>query len=329
MAKAMLKMGNTAESQNKADETNPNFDGSLAKSIHVSGKVEEFIKTLKKEFEKPTIMVSGIPTQYPSRRMEYLVNQTNLNIKSKAKDLGITYVSAKMPKVQALFQKNRRNLSDIGTRQLLKHQRSSILLALQDKSNPKVSQPPIVEEFQNGRKFGVVSMAEKFELQNDIPVGTKLLNEPKRKIGRVTFVGDTVYRTIISPGVAKLPDDYPLDAAFISFPGLAMTKKNVKTMIEILKQQNYERTDVIFVCLGTNEIKRALYPWKFHKCCYNCSEIGHVANVCKNKTACSRCAGEHLLENCMNTEQKCANCLKNNVDDVCHSAFSYLCPYNN
>ena len=253
----MLKMGNTAESQNKADETNPNFDESLAKSIHVSGKVEEFIKTLKRELEKPTIMVSGIPTQYPSRRREYLVNQTNLNIKSKAKDLGITYVSATMPKIQALYQRNRRNLSDLGTRQLLKHQRSSILLALQDKNNPRVSQPPTVEELQNGRKFGVASVAEKFELKNDIPVGTKSLNEPRKKIGKVTFVGDTVYRTIVSPGVAKLPEDYPLDAAFLSFPGLALTKKNVKTIIEILKKQNYEHTDVIFVCLGTNELKRA------------------------------------------------------------------------
>ena len=81
------------------------------------------------------------------------------------------------------------------------------------------------------------------------------------------------------------------------------------------------------LCLGYTKCK--LYPWTYHKRCYNCNEIGHHANVCENPSTCSKCGSEeHKLQQCTNDEVKCVNCVKNNMNDTGHPAYSSVCPYN-
>lgn len=69
--------------------------------------------------------------------------------------------------------------------------------------------------------------------------------------------------------------------------------------------------------------------------CYKCLGFNHVAKVCKNKLACSKCTGEHNAQQCTAEGMKCVNCtafnLKNvntvNFENVCteHHAFSREC----
>ena len=55
--------------------------------------------------------------------------------------------------------------------------------------------------------------------------------------------------------------------------------------------------------------------------CYKCSKYGHSINFCKNKKACSHCAGEHDTSECdATTFKKCANCSGN------HNSFDKACP---
>lgn len=43
--------------------------------------------------------------------------------------------------------------------------------------------------------------------------------------------------------------------------------------------------------------------------CFKCQRYGHVANVCKGKTRCSKCGGEHSYGECeVGAKQKCCNC---------------------
>lgn len=43
--------------------------------------------------------------------------------------------------------------------------------------------------------------------------------------------------------------------------------------------------------------------------CYNCAGYNHLANICKNRKACTKCAEEHLLNECESEELKCRNCI--------------------
>lgn len=64
--------------------------------------------------------------------------------------------------------------------------------------------------------------------------------------------------------------------------------------------------------------------------CYKCLGFYHTAVNCKNKKACSLCAGEHNGDECESQVIKCVNCVsaceKMNLElDVKHHAFSHEC----
>lgn len=44
------------------------------------------------------------------------------------------------------------------------------------------------------------------------------------------------------------------------------------------------------------------------KRCYNCCGYNHIASKCKNKRACLKCGGEHLLKDCISDANECVNC---------------------
>lgn len=82
------------------------------------------------------------------------------------------------------------------------------------------------------------------------------------------------------------------------------------------------------VDIGTNTcvVKESLSVLRCFKCCgYN-----HKSNVCKNKKACLRCGGEHIIKECKATRNECINCkvlaekLNENLD-VNHPAWSKAC----
>ena len=81
--------------------------------------------------------------------------------------------------------------------------------------------------------------------------------------------------------------------------------------------------------LSVGYTKCKLYEWTYHKRCYNCNEIGHHSNSCENPSTCSKCSSkEHKSQDCTNNVDKCVNCVKNNMSDTGHPAYSSACPYN-
>lgn len=64
--------------------------------------------------------------------------------------------------------------------------------------------------------------------------------------------------------------------------------------------------------------------------CFKCLGFNHVAKMCKNKIACSKCGGEHKVEQCTSKEMSCVNCVKHAKDtgqniSTNHHAFAYKC----
>ena len=70
------------------------------------------------------------------------------------------------------------------------------------------------------------------------------------------------------------------------------------------------------------------YDYVYHRRCYNCQQVGHIADKCENKTACSRCASGHSAVDCTSTVFKCVNCFINKQNDFNHPSYSEKCPYN-
>ena len=54
--------------------------------------------------------------------------------------------------------------------------------------------------------------------------------------------------------------------------------------------------------------------------CFKCNRFGHTSTKCRGKERCSKCGGDHKIENCQITIAKCVNCNGN------HSAASKECP---
>lgn len=65
--------------------------------------------------------------------------------------------------------------------------------------------------------------------------------------------------------------------------------------------------------------------------CFNCCGYNHKSTMCKNKKACLRCGGEHLIKDCKSNQSKCINCkiagekLKIKLD-LNHPVWSRSCP---
>lgn len=64
--------------------------------------------------------------------------------------------------------------------------------------------------------------------------------------------------------------------------------------------------------------------------CYKCCGYNHKSNTCKNKKACLRCGGEHVVKECKATKNECINCKvaaeKFNIEINCsHPAWSKSC----
>ena len=56
--------------------------------------------------------------------------------------------------------------------------------------------------------------------------------------------------------------------------------------------------------------------------CFKCQKYGHGSNRCTGKEICSKCAGEHSVENCTSDIFCCANCTTDND----HTASDRACP---
>lgn len=65
--------------------------------------------------------------------------------------------------------------------------------------------------------------------------------------------------------------------------------------------------------------------------CFNCCGYNHKSTSCRNKKACLRCGGEHLVKDCKSNQSKCINCkisgekLKLKLD-LNHPVWSRTCP---
>lgn len=65
--------------------------------------------------------------------------------------------------------------------------------------------------------------------------------------------------------------------------------------------------------------------------CYNCSGFNHTATACKSKRACPKCAGDHLIADCLSVTFKCVNCQNfsggspNAASDFAHAAWDRRC----
>ena len=78
--------------------------------------------------------------------------------------------------------------------------------------------------------------------------------------------------------------------------------------------------------IGHSICKR--YNYVFHHRCFNCQQVGHIADHCTNPVACSRCASGHPTHECTSSIMKCVNCSINNRHDCHHPSYSDRCPYN-
>lgn len=68
-------------------------------------------------------------------------------------------------------------------------------------------------------------------------------------------------------------------------------------------------------------VKHSCEPAKTITQCYNCQQVGHTHFECKNKTACTKCGGDHRFKDCKSTKIFCVNCKRE------HFALARTCQY--
>lgn len=70
--------------------------------------------------------------------------------------------------------------------------------------------------------------------------------------------------------------------------------------------------------------------------CFKCYGFGHIANNCTREEICGKCSGNHSGRSCQNSEIKCPNCVRYNIQrhrrnqstlDTNHRASDQECPY--
>ena len=67
---------------------------------------------------------------------------------------------------------------------------------------------------------------------------------------------------------------------------------------------------------------------RFHiKRCNICQHFGHYMKDCPNPNehTCGKCGGEHSTKDCTDGNTKCINCVRKNIEDTNHCAYSYKC----
>lgn len=128
-----------------------------------------------------------------------------------------------------------------------------------------------------------------------------------------------------------------------------ITKQNTfigPNSLEVIQvKENRQKTEYIVVaevdgncynmCMQNKRInikwdRCRVYDYINIRRCFNCSGYNHLANYCKNRMACSKCAEEHTLKECNNQEEKCRNCIMANDRvnlglDICHPSWSQDC----
>lgn len=69
---------------------------------------------------------------------------------------------------------------------------------------------------------------------------------------------------------------------------------------------------------------------RYHvKKCNNCQKFGHYVLECPTKSVpnCGKCSGNHPTRDCEELhQQKCINCIRNNIDEYFHTTNSHKCP---
>ena len=61
--------------------------------------------------------------------------------------------------------------------------------------------------------------------------------------------------------------------------------------------------------------------------CYKCSDFGHFSSRCNSPSVCAKCASsDHKTADCNSTTFKCINCIRHNLPDHAHPAYSHKCP---
>ena len=61
--------------------------------------------------------------------------------------------------------------------------------------------------------------------------------------------------------------------------------------------------------------------------CYRCSHFGHFSDRCKSQEVCAKCAStSHKTADCVSLTYKCINCVRHNLPNDNHPAYSHKCP---
>lgn len=165
------------------------------------------------------------------------------------------------------------------------------------------------------------------KIGNDYEVNLPELKKPRLKIPNVcdkiekdTFVQDLIEQNEV------------LNGTEINLVKIVEKKVNRRTIYDVIIETYHMGYDLLMQM-------KSVYVG-YSKCyvvdhvhilrCFKCSGFSHLAKDCKNKQACSRCAGDHKSTQCRSKRECCINCSTANKKfnlklDVNHHAYSTKC----